>query len=67
MTRGLRLAILALAAGLSTVSARAETVLARHATIWTQGPKGKLENADLLVREGKIAVQTYAAKMDPRG
>ena len=54
MTRGLRLAILALAAGLSTVSARAETVLVRHATIWTQGPKGKLENADLLVREGKI-------------
>jgi imidazolonepropionase-like amidohydrolase len=29
-------------------------VLVRNATIWTCGPKGKLENADLLVTQGKI-------------
>jgi imidazolonepropionase-like amidohydrolase len=30
-------------------------VLVRNATLWTNGPAGKLENADLLVRRGKIA------------
>lgn len=30
-------------------------LLVRNATVWTQGPQGKLENADLLVRAGKIA------------
>jgi imidazolonepropionase-like amidohydrolase len=30
-------------------------VLFRGATIWTSGPQGKLENADLLVESGKIA------------
>lgn len=30
-------------------------VLVRNATIWTQGPQGRLEGADLLVRAGKIA------------
>jgi imidazolonepropionase-like amidohydrolase len=30
-------------------------VLVRGATIWTSGPEGRLENADLLVRKGKIA------------
>jgi imidazolonepropionase-like amidohydrolase len=30
-------------------------VLVRNATIWTAGPEGTLENADLLVRAGKIA------------
>ena len=29
-------------------------VLVRNATIWTQGPGGRLENADLLVRRGKV-------------
>jgi len=29
-------------------------VLVRNATVWTSGPDGKLENADLLVRDGKI-------------
>lgn len=30
------------------------TVLVRNATVWTQGPQGRLENADLLVQAGKI-------------
>ena len=30
-------------------------VLVRNATVWTQGPQGKLENADLLVTSGRIA------------
>ncbi len=30
-------------------------VLVRHATIWTAGPQGTVEAADLLVRNGKIA------------
>ena len=32
----------------------AETVLVRGATVWTQGPDGTLENADLLVVDGRI-------------
>jgi imidazolonepropionase-like amidohydrolase len=32
-----------------------ETLLVRDATVWTQGPDGRLEGADLLVRDGKIA------------
>lgn len=30
-------------------------VLVRNATVWTQGPLGRMENADLLVRAGKVA------------
>jgi len=30
-------------------------VLVRNATLWTAGPQGTLQNADLLVRAGKIA------------
>ncbi|WKW11394.1 amidohydrolase family protein [Pseudogemmatithrix spongiicola] len=29
-------------------------VLVRNATVWTSGPQGRLENADLLVRAGKV-------------
>ena len=32
-----------------------KALLIRNATIWTQGPQGKQENADLLVAGGKIA------------
>ncbi len=32
-----------------------DTLVVRGATIWTQGPDGRLEDADLLVRGGKIA------------
>jgi imidazolonepropionase-like amidohydrolase len=30
-------------------------LLVRNATVWTAGPQGTLENADLLVRAGKVA------------
>jgi imidazolonepropionase-like amidohydrolase len=30
------------------------TLVVRDATVWTQGPRGTLEGADLLVRDGKI-------------
>ena len=30
-------------------------ILVQNARIWTQGPDGILENADMLVRDGKIA------------
>ncbi|MBL8998251.1 MAG: amidohydrolase family protein [Gemmatimonadales bacterium] len=41
-------------------------VLVRNATVWTQGPQGKLENADLLVRAGKI-VQVGKGLTAPSG
>ncbi len=31
-----------------------DAVLVRNATVWTQGPEGKLEGADLLVRSGRV-------------
>lgn len=34
---------------------RPAVLLVRNATVWTQGPAGKLEKADLLVRDGKVA------------
>jgi imidazolonepropionase-like amidohydrolase len=30
------------------------TLVVRNATVWTQGPQGRLENADLLVQAGKV-------------
>ena len=32
-----------------------EVLLVRGATVWTSGPQGVLENADLLIRRGKVA------------
>lgn len=29
-------------------------IIVRNATVWTQGPQGRLENADLLVQAGKV-------------
>ncbi|WP_207431448.1 amidohydrolase family protein [Sabulibacter ruber] len=34
---------------------KAETVLIKNATVWTNEKEGKLENADVLLRNGKIA------------
>jgi len=31
-----------------------DMLLVRNATIWSMGPEGKLENADLLVKQGKV-------------
>lgn len=46
-----------LPAGAQTLAPDLETpavVFVRNATIWTQGPAGRLEGADLLVRDGKV-------------
>lgn len=41
-------------------------VVVRNATVWTQGPQGRVENADLLVRAGKV-VQVGQRLSAPRG
>jgi len=41
-------------------------VLVKNATVWSQGPQGRLENADLLVRAGKVA-QVGKGLTAPRG
>ncbi len=40
--------------GITEIPEQPRNVLIRNATIWTQGPEGKLENADLLITKGKI-------------
>jgi imidazolonepropionase-like amidohydrolase len=47
-------AVAALVCAGAAGAARAEVVLVRDATIWTQGPAGILEHADLLVKDGKV-------------
>ncbi|HET9298603.1 MAG TPA: hypothetical protein VFO11_01585, partial [Candidatus Polarisedimenticolaceae bacterium] len=53
---------------------RPDVVVVQHATIWTQGPQGVLEDADLVMRGGKIvavgrglAVPGGALVVDGRG
>ncbi|MCL4707673.1 amidohydrolase family protein [bacterium] len=41
--------------GRSSAPEQPQTVLVRGATIWTSGPQGKLEDADMLIKSGKIA------------
>ena len=45
----------AMAYGVESIPAQPEWVVVRNATVWTQGPQGKMENADLLVRSGQVA------------
>ena len=40
--------------GRTAPPAQPATVVVRNATVWTQGPQGRLENADLLVQGGKV-------------
>jgi imidazolonepropionase-like amidohydrolase len=40
--------------GRATPPEQPQHVLVRNATVWTQGRQGRLENADLLVRAGKV-------------
>lgn len=54
--------------------AQPAAVVIRDATIWTQGPQGKLEHADLLVEQGKVravgprlSAPTSAIQIDGRG
>jgi len=41
--------------GRTSLPLQPENVLVKNATIWTEGPLGKLQNADMLVTKGKIA------------
>jgi len=41
--------------GRSAPPAQPKVLLVRNATVWTMGPQGTLQGADLLVRAGKIA------------
>ncbi len=52
--------------GRSAPPAQPAILLVRNATVWTQGPQGKLENADLLVRAGKV-VQVGKGLTAPAG
>ena len=40
--------------GRSSIPEQPAAVVVRDATIWTQGPQGRLENADLLIEAGKV-------------
>jgi imidazolonepropionase-like amidohydrolase len=52
--------------GRSAPPAQPAVLLVRNATVWTQGPQGKMENADLLVRAGKV-VQVGKSLAVPNG
>jgi N-acetylglucosamine-6-phosphate deacetylase len=41
--------------GVSSIPAQPEAVLFKHATVWTCGPQGKIEDGSVLVSKGKIA------------
>ncbi|MEX2571249.1 MAG: amidohydrolase family protein [Gemmatimonadota bacterium] len=40
--------------GRASIPDQPQNVLVRNATVWTMGPEGILENADVLVREGRV-------------
>jgi imidazolonepropionase-like amidohydrolase len=44
----------AVAYGRERLPEQPEHVLVRNATVWTQGPQGRIANADLLVTRGKV-------------
>lgn len=52
--------------GRATPPEQPAVVIVRNATVWTSGPQGRLENADLLVRAGKV-VQVGQRLTAPRG
>jgi imidazolonepropionase-like amidohydrolase len=52
--------------GRPSIPAQPAVVLVRNATVWTQGPQGRMENADLLVRAGKV-VQVGKGLTAPSG
>ena len=41
--------------GRSSLPDQPDAIIVRNATIWTQGPQGRMENADLLIRAGTVA------------
>ena len=52
--------------GLTSLPEQDRHLLIRNATIWTQGEAGKLENADMLVTQGRI-VEVGQGLQAPRG
>jgi len=40
--------------GRSSIPEQPAAVVVRNATVWTQGPQGRMENADLLIEAGKV-------------
>ncbi|HSR42918.1 MAG TPA: amidohydrolase family protein, partial [Longimicrobiales bacterium] len=44
----------AMAYGIPALPEQPEWVVVRNATVWTQGPQGRIENADLLVQAGEV-------------
>ncbi len=52
--------------GLEALPVMPDNVVVRNATIWTQGPAGRLENADMLVRRDRI-VEVGRGLDVPRG
>jgi imidazolonepropionase-like amidohydrolase len=52
--------------GRTAPPAQPAVLLVRNATVWTQGAQGRLENADLLVRAGKV-VQVGKGLTAPSG
>lgn len=41
--------------GVSSIPEQPDAVIVRNATVWTQGPQGRMEGADLLIRAGVVA------------
>jgi imidazolonepropionase-like amidohydrolase len=41
--------------GVSSLPDQPGAVIVRNATVWTQGPQGRLDNADVLIRDGQVA------------
>jgi len=52
--------------GRSAAPEQPAAVVVRNATVWSQGPQGRMENADLLVQAGKV-VQVGVGLDAPRG
>ena len=52
--------------GVSSIPEQPDAVVVRNATIWTMGPQGRVENADLLIQNGEV-VEVGTNLDAPRG
>jgi imidazolonepropionase-like amidohydrolase len=52
--------------GVPSIPEQPDAVFVRGATVWTQGPQGRLENADIVIRDGRI-VEVGTGLSAPRG
>ena len=52
--------------GRSSIPEQPAAVVVRNATVWTQGPQGRMEDADLLIEAGKV-VEVGRDLQAPRG